>query len=539
MLELGQPLHMFDADKIDGKKIIITAQTDYKEIETLDDFKRLIPPEALLICDTAKPLAFAGVMGDKSSAISDQTVNVVIEAAYFTPQAIRKTTRLIALKSDSSQRFERGIDPNGVIDALNYAAFLLQKVAGGRVSKGFIDQKAHEFLEKKIACRTQRVNQLLGTNLSTGEIAGFLHRLGMKVIQETNHELLIAVPTFRNDISIEVDLIEEVARIYGYNNIPKPTPFLTTSTIPNASLYLMEKKIRLGLMGEGLQELMTCDLISPIQAAMTMEHAMGKEALISVMLSHSVDQSILRTSLLPGLLQVIKYNVDHGTTNIAGFEVGRIHFKEKDQYIEPTVTGIVLSGKRMPYHWNPKPEDFDFYDLKGIIENLFASLKVEGIEFETSHLQNFHPGRQAKIKKAETVLGVMGEVHPEHLIRIAVSQRIFFAEINLHELMPLIPKQWEVTDPPQFPGSERDWTVALNEEFPIADVLHALRSVPSRLLEKVILLDLYKSKQIGKDRKNATFRFFYRDREKTIAYETVEQEHARITAIVAKKLQSN
>jgi phenylalanyl-tRNA synthetase beta chain len=536
MLELGQPLHMFDADKIDGKKIIITAQTNHKELETLDDVKRLIPPEVLLICDRAKPLAFAGVMGGKSSAVSDQTINVVIEAAYFTPQAIRKSVRMIGLKSDSSQRFEKGIDPNGVIDALNYAAFLLQKVAGGKICKGTIDQKVHEFVEKKIACRIQRVNQLLGTHLSAGEIAGLLRRLGMEILQETNHELLIAVPTYRNDISIEVDLIEEVARIYGYNNILKPIPLLTNSTIPHAVLYLMEKEIRMRLIEEGLQELMTCDLISPAQAAMMLEHSMSKEALISVLLSHSVDQSVLRASLLPGLLQVVKHNIDHGTTNIAGFEVGRTHFQEKDQYIEPTVAAIVLSGKRAPYHWDPKPEDFDFYDLKGIIENLLASLKIEDVEFETSHLQNFHPGRQAKIKKGQAVLGVMGEVHPEHVAKIDVSQRIFFAEINLHEWMPLIPKQWKVADLPQFPGSERDWTMTLKKELHIAEILRALRSVPSRLLEKVILLDLYKSEQIGKDKKNATFRFFYRDREKTIAYDIVEREHARIIAAATEKL---
>jgi phenylalanyl-tRNA synthetase beta chain len=538
MLEFGQPLHMFDADKIDGKKILITAQTDYKELETLDDIKRPIPPEILLVCDMAKPLALAGVMGGKSSAVSDQTVNIVIEAAYFTPQAIRTSTRLVGLKSDSSQRFEKGVDPNGVIDALNYAAYLLQKVAGGSICKGFIDQKAHDFVEKKVACRVQRANQLLGTQLSAGEIAELLRRLEMKILQETNHALLVAVPTYRNDISIEDDLIEEVARIYGYDNIPKLIPLLTTSTIPNAPLYLMEKKIRTRLIEEGLQELMTCDLISPAQAAMTLEHSMRKDALISVLLSHSVDQSVLRASLLPGLLQVVKYNIDHGTTNIAGFEVGSIHFKEKDQYIEPTVVGIILSGKRAPYHWDPKPGDFDFYDLKGVAENLLASLKIEDVEFEPSHLQNFHPGRQAKIKKGQATLGVMGEVHPEHIAKLDTRQRIFFAEINLHELMPLIPKQWQVTIPVQFPGSERDWTVTLKEELPIAEILHVLRSVPSRLLEKVILLDLYKSEQIGKDKKNATFRFFYRDLEKTIAYEAVEQEHARITAAAAEKLRT-
>ena len=535
MLEFGQPLHMFDLDKIEGK-ITVVSQTDYKELETLDEAKRAIPQEALMICDAVKPLAFAGVMGGKSTAVSDRTVNVVIESAYFTPQAIRKTTRLIGLKSDSSQRFEKGVDPNGVVEALNYAAFLLQKIAGGKVANGYVDQKTHEFGEKKIACRISRVNHLLGAALSTGEIISLLRRLGMTILQETNHELLVSVPTYRNDISIEEDLIEEIARVYGYNNLPKPIPRLTTSTIAHAPLYLMERTVRQRLIGEGLQEFLTCDLISPAQAAMAIEHPIDKEALISVMHSHSVDQSVLRASLLPGLVQVVKYNLDHGTSNIAGFEVGRVHLRDQDQFVEPTAIGIILSGKRAPYHWDPKPDNVDFFDLKGILENFLTSLNIEGISFEISHLHHLHPGRQAKIKKGDVVLGVMGEVNPAQMARIDVSQPVFFAELNLHELIPFVPKQWKVADLSPFPGSERDWTVTLNDELPIEDVLHVLRSVPSRLLERVTLLDLYKSEQIGKDKKNATFRFFYRDIEKTIAYEAVEKEHARMISAAAEKL---
>lgn len=528
MLEVGQPLHLFDYDKIDGKTIIVTSQTDYKELETLDDVTRPIPPESLLICDTSKPLAFAGVMGGKSSAITTKSVNILIEAACFCPQSIRKSAKLIGLKSDSSSRFEKGIDPNNITAALDYAAYLLKQVAGGKIAKGMIDQKAHEFPEKRINCRTARVNSLIGTNLSTGEIADLLGRLGIKVVEDRPHDLLLSVPTYRNDISTEVDLIEEVARVYGYNNIPKQIPRHVSSSIPNAPLYELEKDIRSRLLSEGLQEFMTCDLISPSQAEMVFENAMNKDAVISVMQAHSVDQSVLRTTLLPGLLQVVKYNFDRSCPNIAGFEVSRIHFKTKDHYFEPTTAGIILCGKSASYHFDPKPHDFDLFDLKGIIENVFAGMRIDGIEFEVSHLHNFHPHRQARIKKDDTILGVMGEVHPDHVAKIDVPERIFFAEINLNELMPLIPQQWKITDLPQFPGSERDWTVTLDEGVTIGSILKAIRATPSRLLEKVILLDLYKSEQIGKDKKNATFRFFYRDIEKTIALETVEKEHTRI-----------
>ncbi len=527
-LELGQPLHMFDYDKIDGKKIIVTSQTDYKEMETLDGISRAIPPESLLICDGAGPLCFAGVMGGSATAVTEATINVLIEAAYFSPQSIRKTAKLIELKTDSSLKFEKGIDPNHIIAALDYAAYLLQKVAGGKIAKGVIDHKTHQFLEKRILCRTDRVNKLIGLHLSTHEIAQLLGRLGIHIVEEGLHAQLFSIPTYRNDITTEIDLIEEVARIYGYNKIPKQIPEHVSSLISNAPIYELEKNVRTRLIAQGLQELLTCDLISPAQASMTFENAMGKESLIEVLHSHSIDQSVLRTSMLPGLLQAVKYNFDHGNSNIAAFEVGRIHFKQNDNYLEPSVAGIILSGKRAPYHYNPKPEEFDFFDLKGIIENLIGGLKIDGLYFEASHLHNFHPGRQAKIKKGDVTLGVIGEVHPERVAKIDIPARIFFAELELNGLLPLLSHHWKVAELSSFPGSEIDWTITLDERIPIETILSSIRALPSRLLEKVIFLDLYKSEQIGKDKKNATFRFFYRDTEKTLAFETVEKEHARI-----------
>jgi phenylalanyl-tRNA synthetase beta chain len=205
-----------------------------------------------------------------------------------------------------------------------------------------------------------------------------------------------------------------------------------------------------------------------------------------------------------------------------------VHFKEGDHYFEPSTAGIILSGNRAPYHFDPKPQEFDFFDLKGIVENILASFHIEDVQYEISHLHNFHPLRQMRIKKGDVTLGVVGEVHPHHAAAIDAPGRLFFAEIHLGELLPLIPKEWRVADLAQFPGSERDWTITLKEDQPIGAVLNAVRRVPSRLLEKVLFLDLYKSEQIGKDKKNVTFRFFYRDTEKTVDFETVEKEHARI-----------
>lgn len=536
MLELGQPLHMFDANKISGHHLLITSQTNYPALETLDNVQREIPPDALLICDDEKPLAFAGIMGGASSAVTEATRSVIIEAALFTPQSIRKTTKLLGLRSDSSQRFERGVDPNGIIEAVNRAAELLSQAASSTVAKGIIDQKAHAFEKKKIACRVDRVNEILGTCLSLSEIRAIFDRLQFNVVEETASCLTVAVPTYRNDIGIEIDLIEEIARIYGYNNIPRRPPRHTSSTILPAPMYCMEKTARQHLIAEGLQELVTCDLISPQQAHVSLESALSKDALISVLHPSSIDQSVLRASLLPGLLQVVKHNKDHFNDNVAGFEIGRIHFKEGDQFKEFSMAGIVLTGKSAPYHFDPKPKEFDFYDLKGIVENFLQGLQIKEVEFARSHLHTLHPGRQATIKIHDQLIGALGEVHPHHIQKLDIGQKVYFAEINLHDVLRLAPTSRKVAEITPFPGSERDWTITVNDSITVGKLLEMIRETSSRLLEKVYLLDLYKSEQIGQDRKNVTFRFFYRDQKKTIAFETVEKEHARLTEAVQNKL---
>ncbi len=537
MLEMGQPLHMFDASRIEGHHLIVTSQTAYTTLETLDTAQRNIPPNALLICDDNKPLAFAGVMGGMSSAVTDKTRSILIEAAVFSPQSIRKTTKILSLRSDSSNRFEKGIDPNGLINALDRAASLLQEIAGGTVVSGYLDQKTRAFEDKRIACRLNRVNELLGTQLSLSEVQEIFHRLRFHNVIEGSHSLIVSIPSYRNDISIEADLIEEIARIYGYNNIPRRPPRHIASTILPAPMYIMEKTARSRLIAEGLQECVTCDLISPIQAEMGLENALSKESLISVLHPSSIDQSVLRPSLLPGLLQVVKYNHNHSNDNLCGFEIGRIHFRDGENFREFSTAGIVMTGKSSLYHWDPKPREVDFFDLKGIIENFLASLHIGAVAFVRSHLHNFHPGRQASIKVRDQTIGVLGEVHPSHIQKLDIGQRIYFAEINLQDVLQLTPKSRQVAEINPFPGSERDWTITVSEEMTIGKLLDIIKESSSRLLEQVYLLDLYKSNQIGQDNKNATFRFYYRDQKKTIAFETVEKEHARLIEAVQKKLE--
>lgn len=530
MLECGQPLHMFDYDQVDGKTIVV--RTGKGMLQTLDEQEREIPEDALLICDKNKPLAFAGIMGGLSSAVTDQTKNILIEAAQFTPQSVRKTCKQLNLRSDSSIRFERGTDPLFVTTALDRAAELL----GGEICQGRLEFIAQDYVPTIITLNTDRANQLLGTNLSLREMAMLLGRLEIEVLSEVGNTLKVQVPSYRNDLRAEIDLVEEVGRMFGFNNIPRPIPRHASSTVTHAPLFQFEEEVRTKLVALGLQECLTCDLISPKLAEIAVENSLDSSMQIHVLHPASIDQSILRTSLLPGLLQVVKFNIDRQNQNIAAFEVGHIHFKDKENYFGEPAAAIVLTGSTEPYHFENKPPKVDFFDLKGYVENLLASIGIENAFFETSHLHNFHPGRQARVMVGDVIVGALGEVHPEHLRTLAIDQRVYYAELNLHDLLNLKKNEIRAVKINQFPGSERDWTVTMEEKMPIGKVLSEIRSFPSALVEHVFLLDLYKSDKIGKDRKNATFRIQYRDPTKTIEYKEVEDEHKRLLQFIAEKL---
>lgn len=537
LLEMGQPLHAFDADQLDGCAIAVKTAVDGQAFTTLDGKTRQLDDKDLLIWDASKPVAIAGVMGGAESEVSEVTTNVLLESASFAPSAVRRTSKKLGLMTDASKRFEREIDPNSIIAALDRAAQLIRHVAGGRVCQGVIDTCARPFPEREIACRLSRINKVLGTQLSAGEVEPLFQRLAISANWDGTDTFTLRVPTYRNDLKEEVDLIEEVARIYGYDNIRKATTKYASSDLPHASSFLCEREMRQRLVAEGLQEFLTCDLIGPSLMHVVQEAgSSGDEGAINVLNPTSVEQSFLRTSLLPGLLQVVKYNWDHQNPNINGFEVGRIHFKQHGRYVEQPVAAIVLSGKSRPHHWDVKPQDYDFFDLKGIIENVLRELNIEGVTFKPTAQAAFHPGRQVGIFAGALEIGSFGEVHPAVQRRLDVPQRILFAEINLQELFQCKRAATKMQPIALYPGSERDWTMTLKEETPIKAVFDAVHAEASPLLTDLTLLDVYHSDRLGKGLKNVTFRFLYRDSTKTIAQEEVDAEHARIIANVLNNL---
>jgi len=538
LLEMGHPLHAFDFDLLAGKEIHVKKAKPDESITTLDGKDRVLPPDTLLICDAQKPVAIAGIMGAQNSEVNEQSTNILLEAAYFEPRGIRRSSKALGLLTDASKRFERGTDPNQLEASLDRAATLIQELAGGVIAEGIINIQARDFIPKIVNCRLSRINYLLGIHLGVSEIESIFKRLGFKVDYDGKDLFSVEVPTYRNDVSIEVDLIEEVLRIYGYDNIEKHAPRYHGTKIPHSPIYLFEKEVSRQLLSAGLQEFLTCDLIGPSLLNIIDCNIMPDEAQVKVLNPTSIEQSILRTSLLPGILQLIKHNWDRQNRQICGFEIGKIHFKQGNHYIEDYAAGIVLCGKNRSQHWDKKPEDFDFFDLKGIVENFLYELRIPPVAFETTSLDIFHPGRRAAIMVGDLKVGSLGEIHPAIRRRLDVAERIFFAELNLQDLLKVRLKESKMKEIPIYPSSERDWTLTLPNRIPIRTVFDWVHSVSSKLLEEVTLLDVYESDKLGKDQKNVTFRFTYRDMKKTIAQEKVDTEHARVIEFVMERMTS-
>jgi phenylalanyl-tRNA synthetase beta chain len=542
MLELGHPLHAFDFDTIKNAKIDIRKAKKGEMLTTLDGKERYPTAETLLICDAASPIAIAGIMGAASSEVSETTKSILIESAYFTPEPIRRASKRLGLMTEASRRFERGTDPNGILLALDRVASLIQTYASCVVLNGNTMTQIKEFPPHSISCRLKRINQILGTQLAMSEVETIFLRLGFTILSREQDRFNVQIPTYRNDLKQEIDLVEEVARFYGYDNIynRQNATHYQGSLIPHHPLYVFEKEVRQILLAQGLQELLTCDLISPQQSSLITADAMPPRSLVKLLNPASEEQSVLRPSLLPNHLQVVKNNLHHGEDSLSAFEIGRIHFKTKEEiYLEPTVITWTLMGKRSPYHWQNKPSDIDFFDLKGKIENFLFSLRIQNATFSPSSYRIFHPGRQARLLIDGHEAGILGEVHPAVLKQWDIHHPVYFAEIMAEDLLRTTKKPLKMSPLPQFPSSARDLTVTLYERCPMGLIFQWIELHKPIHMEEFIFLDLYRSEKLGEEKKNATLRFIYRDNENTISLKTVDQEHAQMTRALLDELKQN
>ncbi len=528
MLEMGQPLHAFDYDLLREHRIVVRCAREGDKFTTLDGQERTLFSDTLLICDGAGPVAIGGIMGGENSEITDETKHVLIESAWFNPSSIRRTSKKLNLSTESSYRFERAVDPDGVITALNRAAQLMQETAGGRLARGAIDVYPRPYERPVLKLRLTRTNKYLGTNFSKEDIVDSLKRLEMDVRVLDEDSLQVVPPSFRQDITREVDLTEEIARILGYENIPTAHPVtVILSPEPNIHLRLREELKDL-LKGTGFREIVTYSFISLSSLKkLGLSETDVRLDPIGLLNPLSEEQAVMRTTLVPGLLNTIRYNLDRDNENIRIFELSKVFIPKKDNALPDEKFSLVvgLVGKRYPGELYDQGE-FDYTDIKGIAEVVLDFFRVSSVKFSSSGVEPFmDPVESASIVVEGRTAGILGKLNPLVAERFDIEEPVWLLELDFDTLFELRGPDLKFAPLPKFPFVARDLAIVVNEDFPVQDVVDYLRSLDNPLLEHVEIFDIFRSDQLGKGKKSVGYRLIYRDRSRSLTDEEVNKIH--------------
>lgn len=522
MMETGHPLHAFDYDLFSQKKVVVRRAKSEEKFITLDQVERVLNNEILLITDGKKPVAIAGIMGGIESEVSTNTKNVLLESAYFDPKVIRRGRIYLGISTEASQRFERGVDPNGVINAANRACQFLEELAGGKVLKGVVDNYPHPIVPAQVTLRPQRVNQILATNLKPQEMVQILKRLDMEVRE--NQDLKVTIPTFRPDLCREIDLIEEIARIYGYDKIKtslRASGHLVTHKTEEDQLVNNLKRF---LVGKGFFEVLTNNLVDPkISKKLCPD-------LLNVKLQNplSEEMSVLTTSLAHNLLSVINWNKNRKEEDLRIFELGKVFIaKENKMPQERLHLGLALSGKRNPIHWGMEGSGVDFYDVRGVLESLADDLYLS---FRLDPKKNalLKSDSSFEIRIDGESVGILGEGREEILELFEIKDKVFIAELDFEKLLVYISKEKPFLPLPKFPPVDRDMAIVVDEEVLSERISEKIKIVGGDLIEEIILFDVYRGKQIPPGKKSLAYSIRYRLKGKTLTDEEVEKIHQKV-----------
>jgi phenylalanyl-tRNA synthetase beta chain len=530
MLECGQPMHAFDYAQIRGGKIIVRQAAPGAVFATLDGKNHTLPDGAVMVCDAEREISVAGVMGGANSEISDATVDVVLESATWNPSSIRRTAKALGISSDASQRFERGADPNIVRYALDRAAELVVDLAGGKLLKGAIDVYPRKVKERVIALRPQRVNAVLGTDLTSQQIAGYLGLLDMRPMKRNARSTSFRVPTYRVDITAEIDLIEEVARVYGYDNIPERTTALIDFSQPMQETNIADR-LRQALVGQGFQEAITNPMQDETRSSVT-----GSEP-VRILNPQNVEMSTLRTSLVPGLLDVTGRNQNHGSSDMRLFEIGHVFCRDNSDrpkpvpgFLEEARVCILLAGGATARQWGVPARKVDFFDIKGEIEDLLSKIVLDKkrlIPYSTSNGLTKHT---LAIEIHGTYAGYLGQVKEEVLARVGVEGDVYVAEFMLAPLVGMQLRKYSAL--PRFPKVQRDVAFVLDRGVSADSVEQAIRTAGGELLQSVTLFDVYEGEGLPAGKRSLAFSLELMSHQKTLTDAEIEAVVGQIVRTV-------
>lgn len=521
MLEYGQPMHAFDLRYVQDAKITVRNAKDGEQITTLDGTERKLSPEMLVIADSEKPIAVAGVMGGEYSGIMEDTTTVVFESAYFEPTQVRLTAKKLGMRTDASARYEKGLDPNSTITVLSRAFELVEQLGAGEVVGGIIDVNNVGEPKPPVPFDANWINGFLGTNIPESDMIHYLNELHFKV-----EDGMVYAPSFRIDIECKADVAEEIARIYGYNNIPSTElQGLADARLTPAQIF--NRQIEQSMVALGCYEIAAFSFVSPKyfdKIALPADSKLRKPLVITNPLGE--DTSVMRTTALPSMLEILARNYNNRNESARLFEIGK-------EYLPTTPDQLPLEPARLTigmYGGN-----VDFYDLKGVIEALMVQLKISDCRYERcgedcpfDEKSAFHPGRSAVLYAGDTPLGIFGELHPNVQNNYGIGVKTYAAKLNIPEMLEHAATEISYQPLPKYPATTRDLSLVCDDEIPVAQLEQAIRKAVGNILEKVTLFDVYKGQQIAQGKKSVSYSISMRSHDGTLTDEQADGAMKRV-----------
>lgn len=537
MMETGQPLHAFDYDCLKGKRIVVRRAHDGEEIVTLDGQLRKLNPEMLIIADTERAVAIAGVMGGLDTEVTTSTKNILLESAYFHGPSIRRTSYALGLRSEASMRFEKAVDLEQAHFVADRTVQLLAEIGAGISVDGCVDCYPVQVEKQPIKLRVQRVNQILGTAIPAETMEEILKSLQIKIVEKNKEGWLLLPPSYRRDIELEVDFIEEIARLYDYEKIPTTLPEGVTTQGMRTDEQKLRNKLRKTMAAQGLMEVITYSFINPQQLdylGLPQGHSLRDT--IAVQNPLSEEQGVMRTTLLPGLLTAVQKNISKQNKNLKFFEMGKVFYvngfpTENNLPTEKLMLAAISTGEKEK-SWAYQAEKFDFYYLKGVVENLLETIgyNLNEVSFEnTDNLAVLHPSRSALIKLKGRKIGVLGEVHPLTLEKLGIDQKVSMFNLDVESLFTKnVMRKTLVVPVTKYPAVRRDLAIVVPEEVNTGAVEVLIRKKAGSWLKGLRLFDLYRGEQIQKGYKSLAFSLTWQASDKTLTDDEVNRLHQKI-----------
>lgn len=540
MLEYGQPLHAFDADKVGTGKILVRQANTGEKLVTLDGSERELDAEMLVITDGIRPIALAGVMGGENTEVTSDTTSILLESAHFEGISVRRTSKKLGLRSESSLRFEKGVDPNRVIPALERAASLIAELGGGEVAMGLAYAERIVIpAERELTITEEDVNAALGTSLTVDQVLDIFRRLGFGA-RGDHKALYITIPTRRPDITIKADLIEEIARIAGYDQIPTTLPAGESTPGGLTASQKLRRQIRHTLESLGYYQAITYTLTHPRREGLFAPIGESSNH-VRLAMPMSEEHSILRTDLLPSLLEVAMYNANRNIDDLAVYEIGKV-FKTEEMTLTKLpqesyyLAGLAM-GKLHPANWSGTGITADFFVVKGALETLFEQLGMNDIHYVADEIKGLHPGRGAWIEIAGERIGFIGQLHPELQKQWDLKPTIVY-QLNIDSILAGDVQAIQYKFLPRYPAIRRDLALVVDQAVTAGALLQAIRANAGELLEALDIFDLYQGEHIAAGKKSIAFSLVYRHPERTLQDEEVQAAQDRILTALREHYQA-